>query len=180
MHVTYIDVPERVSPQIAPRLGGTRARDGRASTESDRFTRRRGETNRNETNETNIIIDTLAELSHFFLLFFFPLFLSSLFTFHETLTNLTSLAFRYEAVVGADSSRFPRIIDVACTRARVGGRQGADRGKARSRFRSTHVARKGRIYHTRGLVIMAIVIIIIIIIIIIVIIPKGVIRYRDS
>lgn len=79
MHVTYIDVPERVSPQIAPRLGGTRARDGRASTESDRFTRRRGETNRNETNETNIIIDTLAELSHFFLLFFFPLFL---FSFH--------------------------------------------------------------------------------------------------
>lgn len=106
-------------------------------------------------------------------------FFSSLFTFHETLTNLTSLAFRYEAVVGADSSRFPRIIDVACTRARVGGRQGADRGKARSRFRSTHVARKGRIYHTRGLLIMAIVIIIIIIIIIIVI-PKGVIRYRDS
>lgn len=45
MHVTYIDVPERVSPQIAPRLGGTRARDGRASTESDRFTKRRGETN---------------------------------------------------------------------------------------------------------------------------------------
>lgn len=178
MHVTYIDVPERVSPQIAPRLGGTRARDGRASTESDRFTRRRGETNRNETNETNIIIDTLAELSHFFLLFFFPLFLFS-FHFSETLTNLTSLAFRYEAVVGADSSRFPRIIDVACTRARVGGRQGADRGKARSRFRSTHVARKGRIYHTRGLLIMAIVIIIIIIIIIIVI-PKGVIRYRDS
>lgn len=126
-----------------------------------------------------IIIDTLAELSHFFLLFFFPLFLFS-FHFSETLTNLTSLAFRYEAVVGADSSRFPRIIDVACTRARVGGRQGADRGKARSRFRSTHVARKGRIYHTRGLVIMAIVIIIIIIIIIIVIIPKGVIRYRDS
>lgn len=125
-----------------------------------------------------IIIDTLAELSHFFLLFFFPLFLFS-FHFSETLTNLTSLAFRYEAVVGADSSRFPRIIDVACTRARVGGRQGADRGKARSRFRSTHVARKGRIYHTRGLVIMAIVIIIIIIIIIIVI-PKGVIRYRDS
>lgn len=83
MHVTYIDVPERVSPQIAPRLGGTRARDGRASTESDRFTRRRGETNRNETNETNIIIDTLAELSHFFLLFFFPLFLSSLFTFRK-------------------------------------------------------------------------------------------------
>lgn len=125
-----------------------------------------------------IIIDTLAELSHFFLLFFFPLFLFS-FHFSETLTNLTSLAFRYEAVVGADSSRFPRIIDVACTRARVGGRQGADRGKARSRFRSTHVARKGRIYHTRGLLIMAIVIIIIIIIIIIVI-PKGVIRYRDS
>lgn len=132
-----------------------------------------------EVRRIGIIIDTLAELSHFFLLFFFPLFLSSLFTFHETLTNLTSLAFRYEAVVGADSSRFPRIIDVACTRARVGGRQGADRGKARSRFRSTHVARKGRIYHTRGLVIMAIVIIIIIIIIIIVI-PKGVIRYRDS
>lgn len=132
-----------------------------------------------EVRRIGIIIDTLAELSHFFLLFFFPLFLSSLFTFHETLTNLTSLAFRYEAVVGADSSRFPRIIDVACTRARVGGRQGADRGKARSRFRSTHVARKGRIYHTRGLLIMAIVIIIIIIIIIIVI-PKGVIRYRDS
>lgn len=132
-----------------------------------------------EVRRIGIIIDTLAELSHFFLLFFFPLFLSSLFTFHETLTNLTSLAFRYEAVVGADSSRFPRIIDVACTRARVGGRQGADRGKARSRFRSTHVARKGRIYHTRGLLIMANVIIIIIIIIIIVI-PKGVIRYRDS
>lgn len=132
-----------------------------------------------EVRRIGIIIDTLAELSHFFLLFFFPLFLFS-FHFSETLTNLTSLAFRYEAVVGADSSRFPRIIDVACTRARVGGRQGADRGKARSRFRSTHVARKGRIYHTRGLVIMAIVIIIIIIIIIIVIIPKGVIRYRDS
>lgn len=173
MHVTYIDVPERVSPQIAPRLGGTRARDGRASTESDRFTRRRGETNRYYYRYTRGIITLFSSL-------LLPTF--SLFSFHfsETLTNLTSLAFRYEAVVGADSSRFPRIIDVACTRARVGGRQGADRGKARSRFRSTHVARKGRIYHTRGLVIMAIVIIIIIIIIIIVIIPKGVIRYRDS
>lgn len=60
---------------------------------------------------------------------------------------------------------------------------GGDRGQTGGRLAldfDTHVARKGRIYHTRGLVIMAIVIIIIIIIIIIVIIPKGVIRYRDS
>lgn len=60
---------------------------------------------------------------------------------------------------------------------------GGDRGQTGGRLAldfDTHVARKGRIYHTRGLLIMAIVIIIIIIIIIIVIIPKGVIRYRDS
>lgn len=73
MHVTYIDVPERVSPQIAPRLGGTRARDGRASTESDRFTRRRGETNRYYYRYTRGIITLFSSL-------LLPTF--SLFSFH--------------------------------------------------------------------------------------------------
>lgn len=178
MHVTYIDVPERVSPQIAPRLGGTRARDGRASTESDRFTRRRGETNRNETNETNIIIDTLAELSHFFLLFFFPLFLSSLFTFrkHSRISRPWRFDTRLLSVpIRADFRESSMSLA-------LGRGWGGDRGQTGGRLAldfDTHVARKGRIYHTRGLLIMAIVIIIIIIIIIIVI-PKGVIRYRDS
>lgn len=172
MHVTYIDVPERVSPQIAPRLGGTRARDGRASTESDRFTRRRGETNRYYYRYTRGIITLFSSL----LLPTFSLLFSLFRNTHES--HVLGVSIR-----GCCRCRFEPIS--ANHRCRLhsgegGGRQGADRGKARSRFRSTHVARKGRIYHTRGLVIMAIVIIIIIIIIIIVIIPKGVIRYRDS
>lgn len=82
MHVTYIDVPERVSPQIAPRLGGTRARDGRASTESDRFTRRRGETNRYYYRYTRGIITLFSSL----LLPTFSL-LFSLFTKHSRISR---------------------------------------------------------------------------------------------
>lgn len=82
MHVTYIDVPERVSPQIAPRFGGTRARDGRASTESDRFTRRRGETNRYYYRYTRGIITLFSSL----LLPTFSL-LFSLFTKHSRISR---------------------------------------------------------------------------------------------
>lgn len=80
MHVTYIDVPERVSPQIAPRLGGTRARDGRASTESDRFTKRRGETNYYRYTRGIITLFSSLLLPTFSLLF-------SLFTKHSRISR---------------------------------------------------------------------------------------------
>lgn len=170
MHVTYIDVPERVSPQIAPRLGGTRARDGRASTESDRFTRRRGKTNRYYYRHSrNYHTFFFSSLSHFF---------SSLFTFqkHSRISRPWRFDTRLLSVpIRADFRESSMSLA-------LGRGWGGDRGQTGGRLAldfDTHVARKGRIYHTRGLLIMAIVIIIIIIIIIIVI-PKGVIRYRDS
>lgn len=172
MHVTYIDVPERVSPQIAPRLGGTRARDGRASTESDRFTRRRGETNRYYYRYTRGIITLFSSL----LLPTFSL-LFSLFTKHSRISRPWRFDTRLLSVpIRADFRESSMSLA-------LGRGWGGDRGQTGGRLAldfDTHVARKGRIYHTRGLLIMAIVIIIIIIIIIIVIIPKGVIRYRDS
>lgn len=171
MHVTYIDVPERVSPQIAPRLGGTRARDGRASTESDRFTRRRGETNRYYYRYTRGIITLFSSL----LLPTFSL-LFSLFTKHSRISRPWRFDTRLLSVpIRADFRESSMSLA-------LGRGWGGDRGQTGGRLAldfDTHVARKGRIYHTRGLLIMAIVIIIIIIIIIIVI-PKGVIRYRDS